>query len=138
MRAQCVWIAWQVALGAWRRRPRQTRLGQQLSRALADSAHLVPRRAAGRGLWRVWCGCYATTTKGAFASSWGHLGHAQVIVEVCVWLMLISMVQFMSVNQMFCVEIALTRILHDAAEPMHAMCTVHFWLCSGKYLKYQI
>ena len=43
MRAQYVWIAWQVALGAWRRRPRQTRLGQQLSRALADLAHLVAR-----------------------------------------------------------------------------------------------
>lgn len=35
---------------------------------------------------------------------------------MCVWLtqhrMLMSMVQFMSVDQMFCVELALARILH--------------------------
>ena len=41
------------------------------------------RAAAARGLWRVWCGCHANAAKGAFASSWGHVGHAQVIVEVC-------------------------------------------------------
>ena len=36
--------------------------------------------AAGRGLWRIRCTCCATTAKGAFASGWGHVGHAQVII----------------------------------------------------------
>ena len=41
--------------------------------------------------------------------------------------MVVSMVQFMSVDQVICVETA-----RDTAESMHAMCTVHPWLCSGK------
>ena len=39
--AKYMWIAWQVALGVWQRRHRQMRLGQQLSRARADLAHMV-------------------------------------------------------------------------------------------------
>jgi hypothetical protein len=46
-------------------------------------------------------------------------------------LMVVSMVQFMSVDQVFCTETA-----RETAEAVHAVCRVYpmlsLWLCSGK------